>query len=173
MNSSSTSRLNRARSLEDAMLSLGHFEAAGEIDTEHPQVHAALTAARVFRGDSQSFPNLSLYEQRLERNLDKSLRELQTLQAERRAAQQKEAADAEVPRNHNKIEDKPFVAARGSVAEGFVFSSSDCKPEAGGRFELPTFQNLAKHASDPESLCDKLVLIQSHKEYIMGEVTFA
>src|ERR1700749_2380446 len=107
-------RLNRARSLEDAMLSLGHFEAAGEIDTEHPQVHSALTAARVFRGDSQSFTNLSLYEQRLERTLDKSLRQLHTLQAERRAAKQKEAArerstagtaEAEAPCNHNKIED--------------------------------------------------------------------
>src|ERR1700753_1181978 len=30
-------RLNRARSLEDAMLSLGHSEEAGEIKTEHPQ----------------------------------------------------------------------------------------------------------------------------------------
>jgi hypothetical protein len=40
-------RLNRARSLEDAMLSLGHSEEAGEIETEHVQVHAVLTAARV------------------------------------------------------------------------------------------------------------------------------
>jgi hypothetical protein len=60
-------RLNRARSIEDSMLSLGHFEAAGEIDADHPQVHAALTAARVFREDSKSFVNLSLYEQRLQR----------------------------------------------------------------------------------------------------------
>src|SRR6202000_612029 len=37
-------RLNRALSFEDAMIALGHAEAAGEIETEHPQVHAALTA---------------------------------------------------------------------------------------------------------------------------------
>src|SRR5271156_3305385 len=48
-------RLNRARSLEDAMIALGHAEAAGEIETEHPQVHAALIAARVYRDDNKSF----------------------------------------------------------------------------------------------------------------------
>ncbi len=78
-------RLNRARSIEDSMIALGHSEAAGRIETEHPQVHAALTAARVFRDDSKSFLNLSLYEQRLQRTLDKSLNQLRTLQAERRA----------------------------------------------------------------------------------------
>ena len=152
-------RLNRARSLEDAMLSLGHFEAAGEIDTEHPQVHAALTAARVFRGDSQSFTNLSLYEQRLERTLDKSLRQLHTLQAERRAAKQKEAArelskaataEAEAPCNHNKIEDKPSAAARNSTAGEFVFSNAKFEPEAARPLELVTPQNASKREADPE-----------------------
>src|ERR1700761_8799742 len=81
-------RLNRARSIEDSMYALGHFEAAGQIETGHPQVQAALTAARVFRDDSKSFVNLSLYEQRLQRTLEKSLRQLQTLQAERRAQAQ-------------------------------------------------------------------------------------
>jgi hypothetical protein len=84
-------RLNRMRSIEDAMLALGHFEEAGRIETEHPQVHAALTAARVFRDDSNSFANLSLYEQRLQRTLDKSLKQLQTLQAERKAQAAAEA----------------------------------------------------------------------------------
>src|ERR1700722_776360 len=35
-------RLNRARSIEDSILALGHFEAAGDIDTAHPEIHAAL-----------------------------------------------------------------------------------------------------------------------------------
>ncbi len=83
-------RLSRARSIEDSMFSLGHFEAAGNIETDHPQVHAALTPARVFRDDSKSFVNLSLYEQRLQRTLDKSLKQLQALQAERRARPQSE-----------------------------------------------------------------------------------
>jgi len=107
-------RLNRARSIEDAMIALGHSEAAGRIETEHPQVHAALTAARVFRDDSKSFVNLSLYEQRLQRTLDKSLNQLRTLQAERRAqASQTEAViESENPEPaHN--------------PEQFVFSTSE------------------------------------------------
>src|ERR1700749_173109 len=52
-------RLNRARSFEDAMLALGPSEAASEIETEHPQVYAALAAASFFRNDNKSFINLS------------------------------------------------------------------------------------------------------------------
>jgi hypothetical protein len=110
-------RLNRALSIEDAMLSLGHFEAAGKIETDHPQVHAALTAARVFRDDSKSFANLSLYEQRLQRTLDKSLKQLQALQAARREqsrALQQPAATAPI------AEPAP---------EQFVFSTAAIKPE--------------------------------------------
>src|ERR1700753_816714 len=85
-------RLNRIRSIEDSILALGHFEAAGHIDTENPQVHAALTAGRVFRDQAQSFANISLYEQRLQRTLEKSLKQLQILQAERKA---QEAAETQ------------------------------------------------------------------------------
>src|ERR1700689_4726621 len=46
-------RLNRIRSIEDSMLALGHWEKAGEIDPGHPQIHAALTSARVFRDESK------------------------------------------------------------------------------------------------------------------------
>src|ERR1039458_9944058 len=42
-------RLNRVRTLEDGMLALGHFGKESEIDPGHPEIHAALTAASVFR----------------------------------------------------------------------------------------------------------------------------
>ena len=42
---------------------------AGEAENtngqEHPEIHAALAASRVFQQDSKSFVNLTLYEQRL------------------------------------------------------------------------------------------------------------
>jgi len=81
-------RLNRIRSIEDSMFALGHFEPASNIDVNHPEAHAALTAARVFRDDSKSFVNLSLYEQRLQRILTNSLHQLQQLQTERIAQRQ-------------------------------------------------------------------------------------
>src|SRR5579871_3253184 len=92
-------RLNRIRSTEDAMLALGHFEEAGDIDPGHPEIHAALTNARVFRDQSKQFVNLSLYEQRLNRTLDKSLRQLRELQAERKATRQAALDEAVAVRN--------------------------------------------------------------------------
>ncbi len=74
-------RLNRIRSIEESMLALGHFEPDGEIEAGHPQIHAALANAGVFRGNSNAFVNLSLYEQRLQRTLRESLRQLRDLQA--------------------------------------------------------------------------------------------
>ncbi len=118
-------RLNRMRSIEDSMFALGHVEAAGRIETEHPQVHAALTAARVYRDDSKTFANLSLYEQRLQRTLEKSLKQLQALQAERRAQTQAQpiqpAAQLEAiptaPASH------ASAPAAAPTPEEFVFST--------------------------------------------------
>jgi hypothetical protein len=139
-------RLNRARSIEDSMLSLGHFEAAGNIATEHPQVHAALTAGRVFRDDSKSFLNLSLYEQRLQRTLDKSLKQLQTLQAARReqsrsrqqAVATETAAEAEQP--------KP--------SRQFVFSNPEIEAKLHRRLLLEEAQKGRHCASESENWTD-------------------
>jgi hypothetical protein len=87
------------RGIEDGMFSLGHLEPTANIDVDHPQIHAALTASNVFRQDSQAFVNLTLYEQRLQRQLKESLRQLEELQTKRIAARQTEleAANAAWP----------------------------------------------------------------------------
>jgi hypothetical protein len=131
-------RLNRIRSIEDAMFSLGHFEEAGRIETEHPQVHAALTAARVFRDDSKSFVNLSLYEQRLQRTLEKSLKQLQTLQAERKA----QAAAETAARNVLK---EPVKAIE--HLDQFVFSTAE-------KLVQIADHSLLQDAPNPESYPD-------------------
>jgi hypothetical protein len=89
-------RINRIRSIEDGMLGMGHFEAAGSFDdnTNNPEVHSAVTAARAFRQHSQSFVNLSIYEQRLHRSLKEALRQLRELQTERRELQKTEMDNA-------------------------------------------------------------------------------
>jgi hypothetical protein len=38
-------RINRIRSIEDGMLCMGHFEAAGDFDYSSPEIHSAMTAA--------------------------------------------------------------------------------------------------------------------------------
>ncbi len=87
-------RINRIRSIEDGMLGMGHFEDAGDFDTDHPEIHSALTAAKAFRADSQAFVNLSIYEQRLHRAMKEALRQLKELQTERRERNKIEMDDA-------------------------------------------------------------------------------
>ncbi len=117
-------RLNRARSYEDSMLALGHFEHADSLDTEEPNSLAALTAAKVFRENSKAFVNLSLYEQRLARQQKEALRQLQELQAQRKAAEG--AIKKAAIREHNKSRARPANAPDNPTRQ-FVFST----PEAG------------------------------------------
>jgi enoyl-CoA hydratase/carnithine racemase len=80
-------RLNRARSYEDSMLAVGHFEHADSLEGVDSNALSALTAARFFQANSKAFVNLSLYEQRLARQQKEALRQLQELQAQRKAAE--------------------------------------------------------------------------------------
>ncbi len=123
-------RLNRARSLEDSMLALGHFEGATVPGIDHPEIQAALTAAKVFRNDSKSFMNLTLYEQRLQRTQKEALRQLQELQAKRKAARQAEPEEAKAEPtaqlNPNKTKSEPVIADTSQ----FVFSTAEIEQEA-------------------------------------------
>jgi len=87
-------RINRIRSIEDGMLGMGHFEAAGDFDCPTSEIHSAMTAARAFRDGSRAFVNLSIYEQRLHRSMKESLRQLKELQSERREREKTEMDDA-------------------------------------------------------------------------------
>jgi hypothetical protein len=87
-------RINRIRSIEDGMLGMGHFEAAGDFDCPTTLIHSAMTAARAFRDRSQAFVNLSIYEQRLHRSMKEALRQLRELQTERREHEKTEMDDA-------------------------------------------------------------------------------
>jgi len=99
-------RINRIRSIEDGMLGMGHFEAAGNFDCPTSEIHSAMTAARAFRDDSQAFVNLSIYEQRLHRSIKESLRQLKELQTERREHEKTEMDDAirlRAPKSSSKL----------------------------------------------------------------------
>ena len=79
-------RLNRARTFEDGMIAMGHFEEAGNFTAENPNIHAALTAAKVFRDRSKDFVNLALYEQRIGKAQKEAFHRLYDLQDRRKAS---------------------------------------------------------------------------------------
>jgi len=59
-------RLNRASAIEDNLFAIGYSEHAEDETSQHPEVHAAFTAARVFTAQSHQLALLTLYEQRIE-----------------------------------------------------------------------------------------------------------
>jgi hypothetical protein len=81
-------RLNRVFAIESNIFALGHFELPGPASSEEtggdPEIHDALNTARVFLADARQFALLSIYEQRIHRNLQKSLAQLHELQTVRK-----------------------------------------------------------------------------------------
>src|ERR1700732_2977582 len=77
-------RLNRISAIEDNLFALGLHQNAGQLCPEQPQIDAALTTARVFTQESHQLQLLTLYEQRLNRAIEKNLALLESLQAARK-----------------------------------------------------------------------------------------
>jgi hypothetical protein len=119
-------RLNRVRALEDGMLALGHYGPESEIDAGHPEIHAALTAAAVFRNHSQAFVNLSMHEQRLYRILTAASKSLEDLKTRRIAARQAALDAAVALHNLNKMQGTPSEPP----AAGFVFKPEEIEAQS-------------------------------------------
>src|SRR3984885_3726850 len=73
-------RLNRISAVEDNLFALGVNEHGGKLNLEHEQIDAALTPARVFTLESKHLQLLTLYEQRINRAIQKNLAVLKSLQ---------------------------------------------------------------------------------------------
>jgi hypothetical protein len=77
-------RLNRVFAIENNIFALGRVESPAPADSEAPEIHDALNSARVFLADAKQFALLSIYEQRIHRNLQKSAAQLNDLQTARK-----------------------------------------------------------------------------------------
>jgi len=113
-------RLNRISAVEDNLFALGLHENGGKL-SDHVQIDAALTSARVFTMESKQLQLLTLYEQRLNRAIQKNLAMLQSLQAARkvhREAQKKKAAALLKLSEMRGLEYTPAL-------DGFIFSTTE------------------------------------------------
>ena len=113
-------RLNRISAVEDNLFALGHNAHSDDIETENPEIHAALTAAKVFTEESKQLQLLTLYEQRINRNIQKNLAILQALQAARIAKREAEMTEAKKLLQLSEMKGLPYEPAK----DGFVFSSA-------------------------------------------------
>jgi hypothetical protein len=114
-------RLNRLSAVEDNLFALGHSAHSDDIETAHPEIHAALTAAKVFKEESKQLQLLTLYEQRINRNIQKNLATLQALQAARIAKREAEMKEAKKLLQLSEMKGLPYEP----IKDGFVFSTAE------------------------------------------------
>jgi hypothetical protein len=117
-------RLNRVHAIEENTFSMGHFTKASDVEVDHPELHHALTQARVFDLKGDLFKNLSLYEQRIAREMNRNLKTLFELQDRRKAEEREQAREAAKPKT------KTASASNTYEENGFAFSTDQTpKPE--------------------------------------------
>ncbi len=114
-------RLNRMSAIEDNLFALGLQEHGGQLNLENQQIDAALTAARVFTMESKQLQLLTLYEQRINRSLQKNLAILQQLQTTRKAT---EKANMKEPPALLKLSEMRGIEYQ-PAKDGFVFSTAE------------------------------------------------
>ncbi len=113
-------RLNRLSAIEDNLYALGHSAHSDDIETEHPEIHAALTAAKVFQEESKQLQLLTLYEQRINRNIQKNMAMLQALQTARVAKREVEMKEAKKLLQLSEMKGLAYEPTK----DGFVFSTA-------------------------------------------------
>jgi hypothetical protein len=114
-------RLNRISAVEDNLFALGLHEHGGKLHLEHEQIDAALTTARVFTIESKQLQLLTLYEQRLNRAIQKNLAMLQQLQATRKAEDEANMKEAATLLKLSEMKGLHYDPAK----DGFVFSTAE------------------------------------------------
>src|ERR1700728_307499 len=114
-------RLNRISAVEDNLFALGVHEHGGKLHLENEQIDAALTAARVFTMESKQLQLLTLYEQRINRSIQKNLAMLQSLQATRKAEHEAAMKEAAALLKLSEMKGLEYFPMK----DGFVFSNAE------------------------------------------------
>jgi hypothetical protein len=114
-------RLNRVPALEHNLSALGFDEHQNSIKTEHPEAHAAMVITEALRERGRYINSISMHGERLSRQLDRTLLRLHALQAQRRATEANNLADAAALLQMDKKQGLPYNPAE----DGFVLSNTE------------------------------------------------
>jgi hypothetical protein len=136
-------RLNRARALETNIFALGQI---GEF--EDP-VDQALAQAKTWLGDARNIQLLSLYQQRIERSVAKSMAEFRALRAERTAARQQALEEALLLAQLAKSKGETYCPAADFPSPEFVFSSAEIEQLIARQRRLEEARALPKTRTNP------------------------
>jgi hypothetical protein len=133
-------RLNRASAIEDNIFALGLFRGPNDLDIEQAELHAAITAARTFTREAKTIELLTLYEQRLNRSIQKNLATLQALQTTRKAGQKAAMEEAARLLELSEIKGLPYEPTE----NGFVFSITQLRAQIDRKRRLAELEKLQK-----------------------------
>jgi hypothetical protein len=112
-------RLNRISAIEDNLFALGLHENGGNLCPDNEQIDAALTTARVFTREAKNLQLLTLYEQRLNRAIQKNLAMLQSLQTTRKTEREAAMKEAAALLKLSEMKGLEYQPAK----DGFVFAN--------------------------------------------------
>ena len=118
-------RLNRASAVEDNLYALGHYQGEIADPGNHAQIEDAFNAANTFSKQAKNLQLLSLYEQRLNRTVQKNLALLKSLQIERKARRNAEMEEAKRLLHLSEMKNIPYEPGK----DGFVFSVNEIHRE--------------------------------------------
>jgi hypothetical protein len=116
-----TWRLNRVPATEATFLTLAAEDLLDSVPTNEPRAAAALAQAQAFHHQSHTLANISIYEQRLARLFDRTLKQLREIQAERREHEARQMIDAAQILQMHEERDLPYDPSQ----DGFVFSTAE------------------------------------------------
>ena len=85
-----TWRINRIQAVEENIFALGHSEKFANIESAHPEIHAAMVQALTFRNDPKVLSYIATYEQKLTKNFHVNFNLLLKLQSLRQPVLAKE-----------------------------------------------------------------------------------
>lgn len=119
-------RLRRASSLESAVLA-AELSLPDEVTCDQPEVAHALSMGRAWVSKGGNIVLLSVYENRIQRRLEKNQDEFRLQQSERNAAVEKAIVEADMLAQEAERNGENVDLAIDCVFSGFVFSFRDMK----------------------------------------------
>jgi hypothetical protein len=150
-------RLNRARAIETGIFALGQMadeSQPGSLqndprEIDQPEISQTLSQAKTWLADGRQIQLLSLYEQRIQRSIEKHMAELRTLQAERLAARQQAVEEAVLLSQLAKSKGETYDVAADFPSPEFVFSSAEIETMMARKQRLYEARALPKTRQNP------------------------
>src|ERR1700744_6492690 len=146
-------RIRRCRTIEHSLFAIGFEDFVDRFDSGLPDVDATLAESAAFSREQETVARLALYQGSLERSLYRNIREIERIQANRRAAHKRAEAEAirlkQLAEAEGKVYD-PGADFLPAAAHGqFVFSNDSIDRVIDRLDRLQRAENLPQPSAIP------------------------